>query len=85
MDSGQNLAVPLLWGLFGWTRTINVDLDYTANKKIREPTCHFGGKVYLEYFVPESIVPNIVKYFFDVKKSSYYMFSPVEAFHYGLG
>ena len=30
-------------------------------------------------------MPNIVKCFFDVKKSSYYMFSSVEAFHDGLG
>ena len=28
---------------------------------------------------------NIVKSFFDVKKSSYYIFSFVEAFHDGLG
>ena len=33
----------------------------------------------------ESTVPNIVKSFFDVKKSSYYMFSSVKAFHDGLG
>ena len=30
-------------------------------------------------------MPNIVKSFFNVKKSSYYMFSSVEAFHDGLG
>ena len=30
-------------------------------------------------------MPNIVKFFFDVKKSSNYMFSSVEAFHDGLG
>ena len=30
-------------------------------------------------------MPNIVKCFFDVKKSSYYMFSSVEAFQDGLG
>ena len=28
---------------------------------------------------------NVVKSFFDVKKSSYRMFSSVEAFHDGLG
>ena len=33
----------------------------------------------------ESIVPKIVKSFFDVKKCSHYMFSSVEAFHNGLG
>ena len=31
------------------------------------------------------IVPNVVKSFFDVKKSSYYMFSFVKALHDGLG
>ena len=30
-------------------------------------------------------MPNIVKCFLDVKKSSYYMLSSVEAFHYELG
>ena len=30
-------------------------------------------------------MPNIAKCFFDVKKSSYYMFSSVKAFHDGLG
>ena len=30
-------------------------------------------------------MPNIVKCFFDVNKSSYYMFFSVEAFHDGLG
>ena len=29
--------------------------------------------------------PNIVKSFLNVKKSSYYMFSSVKAFHDGLG
>ena len=38
-----------------------------------------------EDFIPESIVSNIVKSFFDVKKHSYYMFSPVKTFHNGLG
>ena len=39
----------------------------------------------MEYFIPQSIVPNIVKSFLDVKKSSYYMLSSVKAFHDGLG
>ena len=30
-------------------------------------------------------MPNVIKSFFDVKKSSYYMFSSVKAFHNGLG
>ena len=42
------------------------------------------GRSSLEYFIPESIVPNIVKSFFDVKKSSYYMISSVKASHDGL-
>ena len=24
---------------------VYVDLDYTANQNVREPTCHFGGEV----------------------------------------
>ena len=42
-------------------------------------------KVKHENIIPESIVPNIVESFFYVKKSSQYMFSPVETFHNGLG
>ena len=39
----------------------------------------------MEHFIPESLVPSIVKCILDVKKSSYYMFSSVEVFHDGLG
>ena len=46
---------------------------------------HFGGKVKHENLIPESSVPDIVKSFFDVKKRSHYMFSPVKTFHNGLG
>ena len=48
-------------------------------------------KVFLKVnkIIPESIVANIIKSFFYVKKSSHYMFSSVEArveaFHNGLG
>ena len=52
---------------------------------ITQPTCHFGGEVKHKNFMPESIVPNIVKSFFYVKKRSHYMFPSVEAFHNGLG
>ena len=45
---------------------------------IREPTCHFSGKVKHENFIPESIVPNIVESFFDVNKGSHYTFPPGE-------
>ena len=69
----------------GGEETVDVDLYDTANQKVREPTCHFGGKVQLKYFILESIVSNIIKSFFDVKKSSCYMFSSVKAFHDGLG
>ena len=44
-----------------------------------------GGKVKHENFIPEPIVPNIVKSFFDVKKCSHYMFPPGKTFHNGLG
>ena len=47
--------------------------------------CHFGGKVKLESFVPEFIVANIVESIFYVNDSSYYLLSPVETFHNGLG
>ena len=47
--------------------------------------CHFGGKVKHENFIPESIVPNIVESFFDIKKRSHYRFSPVKTFHNRLG
>ena len=33
---------------------IHVDLDNSANYKIKEPTCHFSGKVKHENFIPES-------------------------------
>ena len=42
----------------GGHETIYVDLYYTANQKTRQPTCHFGGEVKHEYFVPESVVPD---------------------------
>ena len=37
------------------------------------------------HFIPESIVPNIVESFFDVKKHDHYMLSPVKTFYNGLG
>ena len=46
---------------------------------------HFGGKVKHKNFIPESIVPKIVRIFIYAKKSSHYMFYPVETFHKGLG
>ena len=39
--------------------------------------CHFGGEVKHKNFIPESIVPNIIESFFDVKKRSHYVFSSV--------
>ena len=47
--------------------------------------CHFSGKVKHENLIPESIVSNIVKSFFYVKKSSHYMFSPLETLNNELG
>ena len=38
-------------------------------------------KVEHEDFIPESIVPNILKSFFYVKKGSHYVFICGEAFH----
>ena len=55
-------------------KTVHVDLNNSANQKIREPTCHFSGKVKHENFISESIVPNIVESFSDVKECSHYMF-----------
>ena len=85
MDSGQNPVETMLWAHFVGKEAIRVDLDNWANEKIRDPTCHFGGKVKQEGFIPESIVSNMVESFFYVKKSSHYMFSPLETFHNGLG
>ena len=47
--------------------------------------CHFSGEVKHKNFIPESIVPNIIKSFYDIKKCSHYMFPSVEAFHNELG
>ena len=60
-------------GLVGH-EAIYADLYYPTNQKIREPTYHFGGEVEHENFVPESIVSNIVKSFYYVKKSSHYKY-----------
>ena len=45
----------------------------------------FDGDIKHKNFIAESIVPNIIKSFFYVKKSSHYMLSSVEAVHNGLG
>ena len=45
MDSGQNPAVPLLGVDLVGEKTVHVDLNEPANQKVREPMCHFSGKV----------------------------------------
>ena len=48
--------------------TVYVDLyDNTAQP---ESQSLFGGKVYLEYFIPDSIVPNNVKSFTTSRKAA---------------
>ena len=32
--------------------------------------CHFGGKVWLKYYIPESVVPNIAKAFLTSRKAA---------------
>ena len=66
MDSGWNLVGHLFWGKLLETRTFNFDLYYSSNKKVGEPPTKLGGQTKLVKFVPESIVPNIVKCFFDI-------------------
>ena len=45
MDSGQNPVVPHLGVDLVGEKVVYVDLYEPANQKVREPTCHFGGKV----------------------------------------
>ena len=75
MDSGQNPVEPC-FGVY-----LVGHKPFTLTYITRPTRKSESQRVILEYFIPESIVPNIVKCFFDVKKSSYYVFSSVEAFH----
>ena len=43
MDSVQNPVVPCFGVDLVRERTVHVDLNETANKKVREPTRHSGG------------------------------------------
>ena len=52
---------------------------------LQDVTALISGKVKHENVMSESIVPNSIKSFFYVKKSSHYMFSPIENFHSGQG
>ena len=45
MDSGQNSVEPCFRVDLGGEEAVDIDLYDTANQKVREPTCHFGGKV----------------------------------------
>ena len=45
MDSGQNPVVPCLGVDLAGEEVVNADLNEPANQKVREPTCHFSGKV----------------------------------------
>ena len=84
MDWGQTAVVPCNEAEFVGKETIHVYLNNTVNWKIREPTCHFNGKVKHENFIPGSIVSDIVESFSHIKKSNHYMFSSAETFHNGL-
>ena len=50
MDSGQDPVVPLDGTDFVGNESNHVNLNNLANKKIREKTCHFSGKVKHESF-----------------------------------
>ena len=80
MDWEQDPVVPCLGVNLVSHETIYGNLNHSANWK----ACQRANLSFW-YFIPESIVPNIVKSFFNVKKSSCCMFSPIEAFHDGLG
>ena len=58
---------------------------YSSNKKVRERPTELGVQIKLINHIPESIVPNIVECFLNIKEGCYYMFSLIEAFHDGLG
>ena len=70
MDSGQNPVVPLQGADFVGKEIIHVDLNSSANYKIREPTGHFGGKVKHENFIPESTSPNIIESFLTSRNAA---------------
>ena len=53
----------------------------SPHKKIREPFAKLCRQIKQINFVPESIVPNIVECFLDIKEGRYYMFTPTETFH----
>ena len=45
MGSGQNPVEPRFRVDLIGEETVDADLYDTANQKVRDPICHFGGKV----------------------------------------
>ena len=75
IDVGQTLAKPILRGWFGQIRNHSrwfELLDQLENQRAIVLNC---WKVKHKNFVSESIVPNFIKSFFDIRKCSYLMFS----------
>ena len=52
--------------------TFSFDTHDFPHQKIEEPSAKLGGQIKLVNFVPESIVPNVVECFLDIKKGHYY-------------
>ena len=79
IDSGQNPAGLILSDKKPFTLTFTTGPTKKSTEATEaKATCHFGGRVRHKNSMPESIVPNIIKSFFDVKKHSYYVFSSVK-------
>ena len=55
MDSGPNPVEPCLRVDLGGEEAVDVDLYDKANQKVRKPMCRFGGKIWLEYFIPGEV------------------------------
>ena len=66
MDSSLNLVGHLLLGKLLETKTFNFDLYDSPYQEIGEHYTKLGGQIKLVNFVPESIVPNVVKSFFHI-------------------
>ena len=81
MDSGWNLAGHLLSGKLLEAENLNSGSYDSPYWEIGEPSAKLDGQIQLVNFVPESIVPNTVECFLDIKEGSYYMLAPIEAFH----
>ena len=77
-------GIPALGVCFWRHETFYFDLYDSPYREIGQPSAELGGQIKLVNFVPEFIVPTIVKDFLNINEGRYYMFISVEAFHNGL-